>query len=1074
MKQDLKENNHNNYETLLQNLLDVSPNDPSIFAKINNKFSFDFFKVFGQKAFDIIYRQKNFNIPILEQNLVVASDEITSGDTAEKVLQILDENGIEISENKLNRLNKNFNDAKESIIEEIKLLYQRQSLRWKLFLNRAKEISDETNSWPMHLGFAFVKVSIDGKAVYGPLFLKEVYMKIVNGVPHLSSDGEIVPNEKLLFLLGNANFDLKIGENIGNFSIRDMVEYINEKWDDLYHPNLKLDQPFVKQYTDTVINTTLEFCPGLILGLFQPVGGYVRNRMLEIINNDQLNKILKVEFNKNTYKQKVSDALFDPKTSIFKITPTNYSQDRAIASSLNQNTIIWGPPGTGKSQTIVNILTNLLVYQKTSLVCSQKKAALEVLRKRLEDLNIFCFFVLNNKGMNKHNFYKPIQDYLDYLENFEGEAKLSPLRAISKQDVAFVTNIGSFANKKNFNTYAKLLHHLSGSWYLLNQEIFEAFLQLDASYVYPENLNFSSVKEMIKSVRKVNKCSYSFWDRKYYRIAKLVKITYPFLKQLNLNLNKVLPLIKDLNVEDFNELKGLMTILPEDNNERISDIKQIKRFVAKNIIKRLSALTQEEKELYQEFSTVVRIGNLEPYKLIKRYAQIIKKVFPVIITTPDTDLSAWEKEEFDYAILDESSQIFIEKGLPVLYLAKIKILAGDNQQMKPSNWFGVRVTDDETIYGNVDSLLDFAKSVGVYNVLLDKNYRSNYASLMTFSSKYFYNSNLDVIDSAEKPYGYYPVEVIEVNGVWEGSKNEAEIDEVIRLTLANKDKYKKIIILCFNAKQQEAITTRIFAEYPDLEARIENKQIMLRNIENIQGDEADLVIASVAYDASTSFHATYVGRGGGMNALNVAISRAKDKMIVVKSFKASSINNPNDNPDVKIFKKWIEFLEYSEEEKQNLLDIDFNQNATEKAILEDFEDHKTMTIPVASELKQEIMQSLQQWIENKDRFYLAENESIGTLKVDFIVKCAHVPVLAILVDDYSYVGNAEKFIQLNDLCRFIQSKKYRLFKLDRIAWEAKKDEIIEIINEFHLNDLATKIVDTAQINEDLNNKTIEF
>ncbi len=93
----------------------------------------------------------------------------------------------------------------------------------------------------------------------------------------------------------------------------------------------------------------------------------------------------------------------------------------------------------------------------------------------------------------------------------------------------------------------------------------------------------------------------------------------------------------------------------------------------------------------------------------------------------------------DYGILDESSQIFIEKGLPVLYLSKIKILAGDDQQMKPSNWFGIRVNDEETIFGKVDSMLDFAKGVGVYNVLLDKNYRSNYASLMTFSSKHFYN-----------------------------------------------------------------------------------------------------------------------------------------------------------------------------------------------------------------------------------------------------------------------------------------------------------------------------------------------
>ena len=70
-------------------------------------------------------------------------------------------------------------------------------------------------------------------------------------------------------------------------------------------------------------------------------------------------------------------------------------------SALNQNTIIWGPPGTGKSQTITNILTNVLMFNKTALVVSQKKAALEVLKNRMESLEIFCLFILNDREMNK-------------------------------------------------------------------------------------------------------------------------------------------------------------------------------------------------------------------------------------------------------------------------------------------------------------------------------------------------------------------------------------------------------------------------------------------------------------------------------------------------------------------------------------------------------------------------------------------------------------------------------------------------------------------------------------------------
>ncbi|WAM03573.1 hypothetical protein ONA22_00610 [Mycoplasmopsis cynos] len=96
----------------------------------------------------------------------------------------------------------------------------------------------------------------------------------------------------------------------------------------------------------------------------------------------------------------------------------------------------------------------------------------------------------------------------------------------------------------------------------------------------------------------------------------------------------------------------------------------------------------------------------------------------------------WDKEELDYAILDESSQIFIEKGLPILYLAKTKILAGDPEQMRPSNWFGSRSTDD-TIFGKVDSLLDYASSLNVTQILLDKNYRSKHCCFNVIFIKIF-------------------------------------------------------------------------------------------------------------------------------------------------------------------------------------------------------------------------------------------------------------------------------------------------------------------------------------------------
>ncbi|UUD34907.1 DNA2/NAM7 family helicase [Mycoplasmopsis caviae] len=1050
-------NEEKQYQSILDNLLDVSPNDNAVFTRVNNKFAFDFYTLFGPESFSKIYSNKNFDIPILEVNLIRICNLLEEANSYEEIKRILEENNIEVSDNRNSQLKKNPLGVKNNIINELKVNFQKQSLKWKLFFNKANEINTETNIWPMHLGFLFVKLTIDGKAIYGPLFLKEVYLEIRNVRPYLVSNGDIKVNEKLLFLLNNADFDLNISQNFGDWSIKDLIKYLHEEWRDIYNFNLDLNQPFKRWIPEAIGNQAIEFEPGVVLGLFQPSGGYARNRMLEIIKNKELNKILDIEFNKNIYKNRVKQTIYNPKTSIFKITPTNYSQDKAIASSLNQNTIIWGPPGTGKSQTIVNILTNLLVYGKSSLVCSQKKAALEVIKNRMGALKIFCLFMLNSKNMNKKNFYLPLREYLEYLENYDDKADLKPLRIINQKDIRFVNNIANFSSDPRFVNITQALAKVHNNWTSFSQEIWNAILKLPKNILYPTEFNFDDSKALAKSMLKLNKVKFKFWHFKNWLVKLTANKMFNTFKKFQGNLNDSVQVIKNLKQEDFEFLNDLINILPSNNNQDVSDEAELKKFIAQGIIKRINNFTSEEKDQYSEFAATIRLGTLEPYKFIKRFAYMIKKIFPIVIVTPEADLSAWVKDEFDYAILDESSQIFLEKGLPVLYLAKIKILAGDDQQMKPSNWFGVRVSDDESIYGKVDSLLDFAKSLGVYSVLLDKNYRSNYASLMTFSSKYFYKSTLDVIDSANVEADFKPIDVYEVSGTWENNQNVVEAELSIKLIKENINKYNKIILLCFNSKQQDSITSTIFKNHPELEKAINNGNLLLRNIENIQGDEADLVIVSIAYDRNTAIHSTYVGRPGGMNALNVAVSRAKDKMIVIKSLQAKDLTIMTGNEDAIMFKRWLEFLELSDAQRQNFLHLDDESSAnSEQNII----DTKSLNAN-SSLLNQEIKNTILQAIKDKPYLKLIPNETLGTLKVDYVLRRKHEPILTFMIDDYNYVNNPEEFVIFKDLCKFIRSKKYTVYKLDRILWEDKKEEILQTIESIEPVDV-TQVVEIAK------------
>ncbi|VEU59878.1 hypothetical protein [Mesomycoplasma neurolyticum] len=136
--------------------------------------------------------------------------------------------------------------------------------------------------------------------------------------------------------------------------------------------------------------------------------------------------------------------------------------------------------------------------------------------------------------------------------------------------------------------------------------------------------------------------------------------------------------------------------------------------------------------------------------------------------------------------------------------------------MQPTSWFSTRSDIEDIELGNIESILNYAVYKGIYSILLDKNYRSNFASLMTFSSKHFYNSKLDVIDKLTT-FDEEPIEVYDINGEWKNKSNLEEAKLVVELAQANLSKYNKIIILTFNRPQRELIENIIFNKYLELE-----------------------------------------------------------------------------------------------------------------------------------------------------------------------------------------------------------------------------------------------------------------
>ncbi|QZE12318.1 ATP-binding protein [Mycoplasma sp. Ms02] len=1012
------------YKVILDNLLEVTPNDPSVFTTINNKFFFDVYKLFGDRLNNVIVTNKSFKIPVVEVNLLYIIDRIEKMHNPREVLHFLKENDQELSDYVKSQLMSNFEETKIKIIEKIRVDFQKSTLKWKLVLNRSREINDEINIWPLHLGFMYVSLVIEDKVIYAPLFFKEVILQFENGRPFLISNGDIKANEKLIFILNNAGFNIHFDFDYSEFTIQELITKLKTTWVNYFKVPDRITGVFNRFRSDDIHNRTLEIHPGITLGIFLPSGGYARNRMKEIIEKEEIENIFDIEFNKNIYKYKIKNTIFDRSVGLFKITPTNFSQDKAIVSALNQNTIIWGPPGTGKSQTIVNLIANVLVYGKTALIASQKKAALEVIRNRMSDLRMFCLFILTSKDMKKRSFYKPLKDYINYLEYFEEDFRIQSIKIMSESERTWVDKIGEIIqNPKYLEIVDAYFYLLNNTDNLTNDEI-DFVLSLPRNVAYPHVPGQKMSVEMIKA----NKLSLLNFTR-FMEVRKLGKLIDRNLCDFKGNLADLVIKFRNLDKSDLEWFRDFLALIPDMDKEEFTDLDLIKKIVAERVIKKITAFDEKTMREYNEFAASIRIGNLEPYKFIKKYGHLIKQIFPIIIATPDTDLSSWNKGEFDYAIMDESSQIFIEKGLPILYLANTKILAGDDKQMKPTNWFGVRTTD-ESIFGNVESLLDYAQSLGVYNILLDKNYRSNHASLMTFSSKYFYNSSLDVIDSALNDNSE-AIEVIEVKGTWEDNKNILEAKTAIEQVSLNLNKYKKIILLAFNTKQADYITNLIYTNFPKLEYAIRDRKLMIRNIENIQGDEADLIVATIAYDKNAKIYSTYVGRQGGMNALNVAISRAKEKMIVIKTIKSSDILNYHNSPDTAIFREWLKFLELTNAERRSLLSTSVNRFKAKN------QKHwkSTLVDKVKEQIKDAI--STQKGIE------IVENYQVGTVNIDLVVLVDGHPYKCFIFDDFAYAGNYESYVLFKDYYRFLKSKHYDTQILNDIIWLRDERKIME-------------------------------
>ena len=292
-------------------------------------------------------------------------------------------------------------------------------------------------------------------------------------------------------------------------------------------------------------------------------------------------------------------------------------------------------------------------------------------------------------------------------------------------------------------------------------------------------------------------------------------------------------------------------------------------------------------------------------------------------------------ETFDLVIFDEASQCFAERGIPAAYRGKQLVVAGDDMQLKPYELYQTRWEEDGDHPDlEVDSLLDLAKRY-LPTVHLQGHYRSHSLELIDFSNRHFYEGRLQLLPDRNILNRQQPaIEYVQVDGVWENNANEREAQEVVDrvISLLSIDPEKEIGVVTFNAPQQMLILDLLEEQFAN-EGMSMPASLFVKNIENVQGDEKDIIIFSVGYapdkQKKMNMHFGSLNLVGGENRLNVAVTRAREKIILICSIQPEQLRTDdlkNDGP--RLLRK---YLEYAREVSQGQFTPEIRPNGKQAA-----------------------------------------------------------------------------------------------------------------------------------------------
>jgi len=284
--------------------------------------------------------------------------------------------------------------------------------------------------------------------------------------------------------------------------------------------------------------------------------------------------------------------------------------------------------------------------------------------------------------------------------------------------------------------------------------------------------------------------------------------------------------------------------------------------------------------------------------------------------------------DFDLVIMDEASQIKPEDSLGTLIRAKQLVVVGDPKQLPPTSFFDrMSESDDDeeaTFLDDTESILEVALKAFPHRRRLRWHYRSQHESLIAFSNEKFYDGDLVVFPSPTSAAGrlglrWHQVEEASFTGGCNPVEANVVAEAIVRHAIERPD--ETLGVATFNAKQAQAIRDRLDELTSSCsEARLAIEQfhdhtdrLFVKNLENVQGDERDVIFISYTYgpDSATKVVMNRFGPMTGEHGwrrLNVLITRAKRRIEVFSSMKPSDIKGgPDRSRGVNAMKDYLQY-----------------------------------------------------------------------------------------------------------------------------------------------------------------------